>query len=85
MKVTSNAKAQFSANTEDLYVRGKRLIRDSLAAGVTTIRAHVEVDTTVRLTCLETAIQLKKEFARLCDIQICGERFVTYLLGRRPR
>ncbi|KZV62206.1 Metallo-dependent hydrolase [Peniophora sp. CONT] len=71
MKVTANAKAHFSTNPNDLYERGKRLILDSLAAGVTTIRAHVEVDKTVRFACLDAATRLKKDFARLCDIQIC--------------
>ncbi|VDC02411.1 unnamed protein product [Peniophora sp. CBMAI 1063] len=72
MRVTSEAKASFAVNSQDLYDRGKRLIGDSLAAGVTTIRAHVEVDTTVRFACLDAATRLKTEFARLCDIQICA-------------
>lgn len=57
--------------------RGRRLILDSVEAGVTCMRAHVEVDPTVGFKCVDAALQLKKEFGDdgrgLCDIQVAGK------------
>ncbi|KAK4701462.1 cytosine/creatinine deaminase, partial [Phenoliferia sp. Uapishka_3] len=41
LSATSEAKAQFKE--DDLFARGRKLIRDSLSHGVTVMRAHVEV------------------------------------------
>ena len=70
MELTAKAKARFSK--DDLSRRGKWLIAESIAAGVTHIRAFVEVDHIVRMKCLDVAIELKKQFAAACEIQICA-------------
>jgi cytosine/adenosine deaminase-related metal-dependent hydrolase len=54
MDLTSNAKARFTP--EDLRERGQRLIDESVAAGVTHMRAFVEVDVGVELKCLEAGL-----------------------------
>lgn len=68
LRVTSRAKAGFTR--QDVVERGRRLIRESIQWGVTCLRAHVEVDKTVRLECLEAALQLKQEFEPICDVEI---------------
>ena len=78
LRVTSLVKSSFSthspdAGEEDLYARGDRLIRESVEAGVTTMRAHVEVDETVHYACLDAGLRLRKLFRDICHIQIAGE------------
>ncbi|KAJ7109700.1 hypothetical protein C8R43DRAFT_904623 [Mycena crocata] len=68
LKVTNQAKAAF--DPQDLYQRGYKLIRDSLEWGVTSMRAHVEIDTGVEISCLEVGMKLKKVFDGICDIQL---------------
>lgn len=70
MELTSKAKARFEK--DDLLRRGKWLIAESVVAGVTHLRAFVEVDHIVRMKCLDAAIELKKQFAGACQIQICA-------------
>ena len=70
MEITAKAKARFEK--DDLLRRGKWLIAESIAAGVTHMRAFVEVDHIVRMKCLDAAIELKKQFAAGCEIQICA-------------
>jgi hypothetical protein len=70
MKLTSKAKARFTH--EDLIRRGKWLVAESIAAGVTHMRAFVEVDLVVEFKCLDAAIELKHFFAQACEIQICA-------------
>ena len=70
MDITAKAKARFEK--DDLLRRGKWLIAESIAAGVTHMRAFVEVDHIVRMKCLDAAIELKKQFAAGCEIQICA-------------
>ena len=70
MEVTAKAKARF--DRDDLLRRGKWLIAESIAAGVTHMRAFVEVDHVVRMKCLDAAIELKRLFAAACVIQICA-------------
>ena len=70
MEITAKAKVRFEK--EDLLRRGKWLIAESIAAGVTHMRAFVEVDHIVRMKCLDAAIELKKQFAAGCEIQICA-------------
>ncbi|KAG7088457.1 hypothetical protein E1B28_012447 [Marasmius oreades] len=72
MAVTANAKAEFSSDTEDLLQRGRKLIYDSVECGVTSIRAHVEVDTVMGLNGIDAALKLKEEFKPVCDIQIAA-------------
>ncbi|CAK5262820.1 unnamed protein product [Mycena citricolor] len=60
MTVTNEAKAGF--DEVDLYTRGFNLIRDSVECGVTSMRAHVEIDTVVKFTCLDVGRKLCKTF-----------------------
>lgn len=71
--MTAQAKANFPKDVEDLLRRGRRLIEESIASGVTAMRAHVEVDETVGLTCLEAGLKLKKEMEGRCYVQIAGQ------------
>lgn len=70
MEITSKAKARFEK--DDLLRRGKWLIAESVTAGVTHMRAFVEVDQIVGMKCLDAAIELKRQFAAACEIQICA-------------
>lgn len=66
---TSAAKARFTY--DDLYLRGSQLLAESYVRGVTSMRVFVEVDHVVKLTNLEAAIQLKKDFQHILVVQIC--------------
>ncbi|KAJ7780627.1 hypothetical protein DFH07DRAFT_910153 [Mycena maculata] len=70
MQLTNRAKAAF--NLDDLYHRGYKLIRDSLECGVTSMRAHVEIDTVVDFSCLEVGLRLNKIFRDVCDVQLAA-------------
>ncbi|TFK40551.1 hypothetical protein BDQ12DRAFT_679655 [Crucibulum laeve] len=70
MRVTNEAKANFALDTDDLYGRGNRLIRESIENGVTAMRAHVEVDTTVKFTCLDVGLALQAKYQPVSDIQV---------------
>ncbi|CAF9942144.1 hypothetical protein IMSHALPRED_003381 [Imshaugia aleurites] len=70
MEITAKAKARF--DKDDLLRRGTWLIAESIAAGVTHMRAFVEVDHIVHMKCLNAAIDLKRKFAAACTIQICA-------------
>ena len=72
MRVTKVAKAEFPHHADDLYTRGARIIRESVEYGVTAMRAHVEVDTTVGFACLEAAQRLQDDYRAQCDVQIAG-------------
>ena len=69
MSLTSKAKSDFTE--EDLLERGQRLLDESIEAGVTHIRAFVEIDAVVGTKCLEAGLQLKGEVERQCFVQIC--------------
>ena len=69
MSLTSKAKSNFTK--EDLLERGQRLLDESIEAGVTHIRAFVEIDAVVGTKCLEAGLQLKGEVERQCFVQIC--------------
>ncbi|KAG2033692.1 hypothetical protein BDR03DRAFT_1001969 [Suillus americanus] len=70
LQVTNKAKAEFPKDVNNLYARATYLIRESVESGVTAMRAFVEVDTTVGFTCLDMGLQLAKEWAEVCHIQI---------------
>ena len=70
LELTSKAKARFGK--DDLIRRGQWLIGESIAAGVSHMRAFVEVDHIVEFKCLDAAIELKHQFATACEIQICA-------------
>ena len=69
LSLTAASKAKFTP--EDLHQRGTWLISESVAAGVTHMRAFVEVDTQVNFMCLDAGLQLKKEWKDICNIQLC--------------
>lgn len=69
LELTGKAKSRFQE--DDLTRRGRWLVTESIAAGVTSIRAFVEVDASVRFKCLDVGLKLKKEFKDRCEIQIC--------------
>lgn len=70
--MTNKAKAGFPDRLEDLHARATRLVRQSVEAGVTVMRAYVEIDTSVGMACLETGLKVKSEWRGVCDIQIVG-------------
>lgn len=70
LRVTNKAKAEFPKDVDNLYARATHLIQESVEAGVTAMRAFVEVDTTVGFACLDMGLQLAKEWAEVCHIQI---------------
>ncbi|TCD70545.1 hypothetical protein EIP91_002891 [Steccherinum ochraceum] len=72
LHVTARAKNDFSHDLEDLYNRGKRLILRSVESGVTSMRAHVEVDKTVQNHCLQVGLRLREDLKHLCDVQIAA-------------
>ncbi|KAK1809822.1 hypothetical protein LTR12_015812 [Friedmanniomyces endolithicus] len=72
MELTGKAKALFTP--QDLLERGQRLIDESVAAGVTHMRAFVELDAGVGRKCLEAGLQLKRkaEGEGRCRVQLCA-------------
>ncbi|KAL8806664.1 MAG: hypothetical protein Q9182_001192 [Xanthomendoza sp. 2 TL-2023] len=70
LSLTSEAKSRFSP--DDLLRRGRWLVEESIAAGVTCMRAFVEVDATVRFKCLDAGMTLKTQYRDACEIQICA-------------
>jgi len=51
--------------------RGGELIEESIRFGVTSMRAFVEVDSTVGMKCLDAGLALKEQFKDRCYVQIC--------------
>ncbi|KAI0632129.1 Metallo-dependent hydrolase [Trametes polyzona] len=70
LRVTAKAKSTFPHNRDDLYDRGRKLILQSVECGVTTMRAHVEVDEAVHFACVDTGLRLQKLFRDICHVQI---------------
>ena len=70
MDLTSQAKSNFEE--QDLLERGHRLVNESVDAGVTHMRAFVEVDPIVDLTCLKAGSKIKQSYIRKCHIQLCA-------------
>ncbi|KAJ3989773.1 hypothetical protein F5890DRAFT_1549326 [Lentinula detonsa] len=70
MKVTGAAKAGFSLDKEDLLRRGLKLIRESVECGVTSMRAHIEVDVQAGFSGLDVALHLKEKVRLACHVQI---------------
>lgn len=69
LKFTSLAKQRYT--TDDLYLRGAQLLATSLAQGVTSCRAFVEIDHVTSQSCLQAALALKKCFQGKLRVQIC--------------
>jgi len=72
MDLTGQAKAQFQR--KDLLERGQRVIDESVSAGVTHIRAFVEVDAGVGTKCLDAGVELKQRASSegTCFVQLCA-------------
>ena len=72
MELTGKAKAMFEG--WDLLERGQRVIDESTAAGVTHMRAFVEVDAGVGTKCLNAGFTLKQraEDSGKCVVQLCA-------------
>jgi cytosine/adenosine deaminase-related metal-dependent hydrolase len=70
--VLEKAKAAFVLDLDDLYRRGARLIRECVECGVTSTRAHVEVDP---IDSLEVAEALRDKFKMIYQVQIAGKDF----------
>jgi hypothetical protein len=72
MELTGKAKAKFEG--WDLLERGQRVIDESTAAGVTHMRAFVEVDAGVGTKCLNAGFTLKQraEDSGKCIVQLCA-------------
>lgn len=68
LSLTTKAKQQFSR--PDLLKRGEWLLAESVASGVTAMRAFVEVDHSVQLVCVDAAVALKEQWSDACEIQI---------------
>ncbi|KAJ9650309.1 hypothetical protein H2198_010388 [Neophaeococcomyces mojaviensis] len=67
---TSKAKERYTH--ADLIRRGSQLIAESIQAGVTSMRAFVEIDHVTRFKCVEAGIELKRKFAEQCYVQLCA-------------
>jgi len=70
MSLTGQAKQRFTE--ADVFRRGKRLIEESVEAGVTSMRAFIEVDDIAETESLQAAVKLKQQFKDQIDIQICA-------------
>ncbi|KAK5705628.1 hypothetical protein LTR17_021494 [Elasticomyces elasticus] len=70
MEMAGKAKANFTH--EDLLERGQRVVDESVTAGVTHMRAFVELDAGVRNKCLDAGLELKRRAEGRCEIQICA-------------
>ncbi|PWY76299.1 Metallo-dependent hydrolase [Aspergillus heteromorphus CBS 117.55] len=68
LTTTSTAKRHFTP--ADLLRRGTWLLAGSVSAGVTAMRAFVEIDQTVNLTCLDAGITLKETWKDACTVQL---------------
>ncbi|SNX88064.1 uncharacterized protein MEPE_06775 [Melanopsichium pennsylvanicum] len=68
--LSSTAKAKALFTPLDLRKRMRRLVATSISHGVTSMRAFVEVDPAVGLMCLESGIEVKKEFEHKCFVQL---------------
>ncbi|EIW81333.1 Metallo-dependent hydrolase [Coniophora puteana RWD-64-598 SS2] len=78
LDVTGKAKKTFPERVDNLYARADRVIQESVEAGVTAMRAFVEVDTTVQFACLDVGLRLKKEWEN-------GIQSVSRILGANER
>lgn len=69
MKLTAAAKARFTH--EDLVQRMGWCVSESVAAGVSCMRAFVEVDSGVGLQGVRAGLEVKGWWKGKCDVQIC--------------
>lgn len=74
LSITAKAKSRFAEDELTVLRRGHELIRRSVECGVTSMRAHVEVDSTVNNVCVDVGLRLRDQFKDQCDVQIAGTR-----------
>jgi len=70
MALTGQAKQRFTE--DDVFRRGKRLIEESIEAGVTSMRAFIEVDEVAETRSLQAGVKLKRQFREQLEVQICA-------------
>ena len=70
MSLSSQAKSRFEH--ADLVRRGEKVLKESADAGVSAMRAFIEVDETVGLKSLKAGLELKSKWKGICDLQICA-------------
>ncbi|HTW99022.1 MAG TPA: amidohydrolase family protein, partial [Acidimicrobiales bacterium] len=63
-------------DVDDLVARGSEALRRYLAAGVTAVRAHVDTVPAEGLQGVEAALELRRRFAGLVDIEIVAGCFI---------
>jgi len=68
MSLTAAMKQGFTP--ADMRTRALRVLRQAVTHGVTTVRAHVEVDDTLMTTALETMLALREEVRGVVDLQV---------------
>ena len=70
LRVTAEAKRRFTV--DDIRARARRVLDQAVRAGTTAMRSHVEIDPIVGLKGLEALTELKREYARAIDLQLCA-------------
>jgi cytosine deaminase len=70
IRLVGEAKRSFTA--DDIGARARRVLDLAVAAGTTTMRAHVEVDPIVGLAGMEAMLALKAEYAPALELQLCA-------------
>jgi cytosine deaminase len=68
IRETLNAKQRFTI--ADIQDRARRAIEHAIAFGTTTMRSHVEVDSTVQLTGIRALLPLRQEYAWGLTLQL---------------
>jgi cytosine deaminase len=69
IEAVSAAKRDFT--TDDVYVRGARVLEKAIGQGTTLMRTHVEIDPGVGLASFDAVRQLKADYDWGVDLQIC--------------
>jgi cytosine/creatinine deaminase len=70
LRVTAEVKRRFTV--DDIRARARRVLDQAVRAGTTAMRSHVEIDPIVGLKGLEALTELKREYARAIDLQLCA-------------
>jgi cytosine/creatinine deaminase len=70
IRLTGEAKRGFTE--DDIGARARHVLELAVAAGTTSMRAHVEVDPIVGLNGMDAMLALKREYAPAIDLQLCA-------------
>jgi cytosine deaminase len=70
IRLAGEAKRGFTA--DDIGARARHVLELAVAAGTTSMRAHVEVDPIVGLNGMDAMLALKREYAPAIDLQLCA-------------